>query len=335
MKLQLVAAGLAAAFAFTGTVEAQNSSYAEGIYRDFAELHQGAVGFELTVLAKGSVDSLGSRPMSDLTGAPTYTVFVDADSDFRLPKATFADSNLADIYLQDLDFAVDGFAKVGYPLELGDYRLLQVQVNVGKETRTHTAAEFCWQAQGYCVVFDPNIDFLDSEVNSYRTAKADGWGLQIHEETQSIVDGDGSQAKARCGLNSNPANIARWFTRAARTVTYKNLLQIVMVRKDIGAVEAGLRCSSTCRPSPFGYANTSSGFANIPFSLACGNKTNSGILGNQGKFVSKSGCSHRTVLGAKFTATAKGVNLGVDVQIDAVGSVDSSGTDYTDGCGLF
>lgn len=337
MKLQLVAAGLAVAFAFafTGTVEAQNSTYAEGIYRDFAELHQGVVGFELSTVSKGSADSLGSRTMSTLTGEPAYTLFVDEDSDFRLPKAAFADSNRADLYLQDLEFTVDGFAKAGYPLELGDYRLLQVAVTVGKEARTHTAVEFCWQAQGYCVVFDPNIDFLDSVVNSYRSARAEGWGLQIHEEVDSIVDDSGPYAKARCGLASNPSAIARSYSRGGRTVTYKNLFGITMVQKSVGAVQAGLRCNSSCRPSPFGYANTSSAWANIPFSVACGNRANSGTSGGRGKFVAKSGCAHRTVLGAKFSATAKGVGLSADVQIDATGSVDSNGTEYIDTCGMY
>jgi len=335
MKVQHFVASLAAALIFSGTVSAQNDSYAEDIYRDFAELHQGVVDLEVSVLSKGSADSVGSRTMSALTGEPAYTLFVDEDSDFRLPKAAFADSNRADLYLQDLDFAVDGFAKAGYPLELGDYRLLQVAVTLGKEARTHTAVEFCWQAQGYCVVFDPNIDFLDSVVNSYRTARADGWGLQIHEEVGSIVDESGSQAKAHCGLASNPNVTARHFSRASRVVTYKNLFGITMVQKTVGAVQAGLRCNTSCLPSPYGFANASSAWSNIPFSVACGNRANSGTSGGRGKFVAKSGCAHRTVLGAKFSATAKGVGLSVDVQIDATGSVDQNGTEYIDTCGRY
>ncbi len=307
--------------------------YAEGLYRDYVAMSQGTVQVELSARAAGPLDTLAGKDMLSLTGAPQHSLLFDDETDFRVPRAAYVEINREDLYLQDLAATVDGFAKVGYPLELGDYRLLEVSTRIDGERLQHTAVEFCWNSLGHCVVFDPSIDFLDSTVNSYRAARAEGWALQIHEETD--LELGETRSKARCGLASNPNTTSRSFSRGSRTVTYKNLYGMTMVQKSVGAVQAGLRCSSTCAPSPFGYANASSAWSNIPFSVQCGNRVNSGTSGGRGKFVSKSGCAHRTVLGAKFSATAKGVGLSADVSIDATGSIDMNGTEYIDTCGRF
>lgn len=327
-------AALSAALLLAGPALAKGG-YAEALYGDFVAMSERTLAIEVKARASGPLDTLAGRDMASLTGLPKHTVVVDDESDFTVPKAAFHEANLEDIYLLDLQGSVDGFAKVGYPLELGDYRLLDVTIQIQGETLTHAAVEFCWDSLGHCVVFDPTIDFLDSSVNSWRAAKAQGWGLQIHEEP-AIDLGDGlTQAKAKCGLASNPNVTSRSYSRSSRTVTYKNLYGITMVQKTVGYVQAGLRCSSTCSPSPFGEARASSAWANIPFSVACGNRANSGTSGGRGKFVAKSGCAHRTVLGAKFSATAKGVGLSADVQIDATGSIDMNGTEYIDTCGRY
>lgn len=309
--------------------------YAEGLYRDYVAMHQGVVQVEIKAGEAGPLDQLSGRDMLSLVGLPDHTVVVDDESDIRAPKAGFFEANRDDLYLEDLTAYVDGFAKVGYPLELGDYRLLDVNVQIKGEALRHVAVEFCWNSLGHCVVFDPSIDFLDSAVNSYRAAKATGWDLQIHEGDSSDLVGGEAASKARCGLASNPSVTSRSYSRGGRTVTYKNLYGITMVQKSVGAVQAGLRCNTSCAPSPFGYANASSAWSNIPFSVQCGNRANSGTSGGRGKFVAKSGCAHRTVLGAKFSATAKGVGLSADVQIDSTGSIDMSGTEYIDTCGRY
>lgn len=314
---------------------AAKDGYAEGVYRDFVAMHQGSLRIEIKAAESAPLDRLAGRDMQSLTGFPQFSLLVDDESDFRLPTARYVETNRDDLYLQDLAASVDGFAKVGYPLELGDYRLLTVSTEVDGLRQQHVAVEFCWNSLGHCVVFDPSIDFLDSTVNSYRAARAEGWALQIHEDSEVDLIGGDTRAKARCGLASNPSVTARSYSRGARTVTYKNLYGITMVQKTVGAVQAGLRCSSTCAPSPFGYANASSAWSNIPFSVQCGNRANSGTSGGRGKFVAKSGCAHRTVLGAKFSATAKGVGLSADVQIDATGSIDMNGTEYIDTCGRY
>jgi hypothetical protein len=315
---------------------APNTRYAEDLYRDFAAKNRGIVAFEVSTVSSGKVDSLGPVAMVDLTGAPSYTLFVD-DTDLLQPKASIAEPNLEDIYLDDLAFTVDGFAKVGYPLEQGDYRLLQVVATVGKQTHIHTAVEFCWPAQEHCVVFDPNIDFLDSEVRSWRDASAQGKTLEIFEEDAFDVGFDpiGGFAAGRCGLASDPRRSARWYQRAARTVHYRSLAGIVVVRKAIGATQAGFRCSRQCRPSPFGYAHVSEASAVFPNSVACDSQANRGIRGFSGKFVARSGCSHRFVLGAKYNLEAKGVGIGVDVTLSATGSIDQNGVEYVDTCARF
>lgn len=335
MNTSILRFGLFAGALLVALPATAGEGYAEGLYRDYVAMSQGTVQIDVKAQTATPLDTLAGRDMLSLTGFPQHSLLVDDETDFRLPRAAYVETNREDLYLQDLAATVDGFAKAGYPLELGDYRLLDVSTQIDGTRLRHTAIEFCWSSLSHCVVFDPSIDFLDSTVNSYRAARAEGWSLQIHEDGElDLVDG-AAASKARCGLASNPSATARSYSRGSRTVTYKNLYGITMVQKTVGAVQAGLRCSSTCAPSPFGYANASSAWSNIPFSVQCGNRANSGTSGGRGKFVAKSGCAHRTVLGAKFSATAKGVGLSADVQINSTGSVDMNGTEYIDTCGRY
>ncbi len=335
MNKSCFALGAVLSCLIAGHVDARTAEYAEGIYSDFSEMHEGVVRFDVTTLREGGIRSLSGAPMWKLIGVPLYSVVVD-DSDFLFPRAGFADVNADDIYLQDLDSSVDGFAEAGFPLENGRYRMLDVSVQLNGETRSHQAIEFCWDRQGHCVVFDAHVDFIDSEVNSYRIAVAEGWGIRVHEEpAESIIGEDGAAVRATCGLASRPSTRSRSYSRSSRTVTYRNVFRIVMVQKTIGAVQAGLRCNSSCYPDGFGYANASSAWANIPFSVNCGRNTNYGRTGRRGKFVTRSGCAHRTVLGANFSVTRAGTGANVTLNINSTGSVDSNGTSIIDTCGYY
>ncbi len=331
--LLLAALGLTATLA--APVQAKDSNYAERLYEDYAAATDGKLSFVVTTAGKGSLQDLKGRPLSVYTGVPSYSIFVVEEA-LKLREAQFVPADLNEIYLDDLDFKVESFEKSGFPTETGSYRQLNVAVTLGKETRNHRAMEFCWNAQGRCVVFDPSVDFIDSVVNNLRETKASGWAPTIVGEPGPMAfQGENSVKAGRCGLASHPTWIAAEITWPARTVKYKSLAQIVVVTKNIGSARAGLRCNTSCNPAPYGWANASNAHAVYPNSVACDFAHIQGTSGKSGKYVGKSGCSHRFVLGAKFNATAKGVGLGVDVQIDWTGGVDQNGGAYTDTCGLF
>ncbi len=320
---------------FGGQLSASTGGYAEAIYSDYAAATGNAVQFELTTTQSGALKELSGRPLSDFLGLPDYVLQAD-NAGLELKGLSLAPVDLKSIHLTDLAATVDGFSQAGFPVENGVYRLLAVRFDANKAQHAHTALEVCFTAQSHCVVYDPSIEFIDSEVNSMRGLRASGWAISEHSgtEAKSIIPGD-EALKARCGLASNPATTGRWWTQAGHTYTWKNLFGITMVSKTIGGSQWGMRCDASCRPQPFGYAHASSAWANIPFSVQCDNDSIGGTSGGSGKFVAKTGCAHRTVLGAKFSASKSGVGLSVDININSTGSVTQHGGSFQDRCAFF
>lgn len=318
-------------------LDAQAAGYAEGIYADYASASGHVIDFRIETREKGALAELAGRPLSDFLGVPSYVLQTDNVA-LKLENLALAPADLKSLHLGDLQSKVDGFDDVGFPVASGSYRLLQVHFSDDDKTPyQHAALEICFASHGHCVVYDPSIEFLDSEVNAVRGAKAAGWAITEHSEpsTLDLTDPNANLKAGRCGLASNPATISRSWSQARYTYTWKNVYGITMVSKTVGAAQWGMRCDSSCRPQPFGYANASSAWANIPFSVACGYNTNSGTSGSSGKFVAKTGCAHRTVLGAKFSATKSGTGLSVDVSINATGSVTQHGGSTQDRCAYF
>lgn len=324
------------ALAVGSAAHAAAPGYAEGIYQDYAAASSERVTFRLRTIEQGPLTELAGQPLSVFLGRPNHALTA-SNAGLQLEAVAISAAKADSGYLYDLDNSVDGFAEAGFPLEAGEYRLLAVKTKLGAETYRHVALEACWSAQSHCVVYDPAVEFLDSEVQNLRLAKAEGWTERVHAEPVDITTGaEGATAKAgRCGLASNPAYKSLARTWGSRTVTYKNLYGMTMVQKSIGGVQTGVRCDIYCRPQPFGYSNASSAWANIPFSVACDFASRGGTSGSSAKYVGKSGCSHRTLLGAKFDATAQGYGLSVDVTIDATGSIDMNGGAFQDRCAFF
>ncbi len=334
-KTVIVGTVAAAALLLSSFTHAAVTDYAEGIYRDYSAASSDGVQFKVETLASGSTSDLVGLPMSAFTGVPVYSIYVE-EQGLSLREVQFVKSDLGEMYLDDLDFRVEEFDKAGFPVDRGQYRQLEITVGIGKDSRTHRAIEFCWSAQDHCVVFDPNVDFIDSVVNNMRAAKASGWAPQIVGEPALLTLNPGQETTAgRCGLASHPSWIAAQITWPARTVTYKSLVGLKVVTKNIGTIQAGLRCNSSCNPAPYGYSNASSASAIYPNSVQCDHAAKHGTSGKSGKFAGKGGCAHRFVLGAKMNATAKGVGVGVDVQLDWTGGLDYNGGHYYDTCGRF
>lgn len=327
-----VLATLASAAAFSGQQPDQaRDRYAEGIYADFAAASDTAVSFEVQTVNAGPLKRLEGRSFAELVGEPAYRLQFEETRSSRINSPAFQPVP-SQIDRSELDGGVEGFDVVGFPVNKGSYRVLQVRANIGGETREHRSLEFCWKAQDHCVVYDPQIEFLDSVVNNYRTAKAEGYGPRIQEQAAST---DGISTQAVCRLASNTSIIGRSLTWSARTVTYKNIYGMTLVSKSLGGQRVGITCNSSCYPAMYGYSNASSGWGTLGYNTDCGWKHGTGTTGRKGKAVSETKCTHTFAGTARADVTLKGTGSGVYLEWSTNGGVDASGGALTDTCGYF
>lgn len=317
-----------------------STKYAESIYADYsaASVQNSArdqliVTFDVRTAASGALTDLAGRSLESIVGSPAYRVEA-SEGAVALANVRFSAVDAVSADSAELALSVDGFNDVGLPLDEGRYRKLDVVVSIDGNVQSHQAVEFCWSSVGHCVVFDPTIEFLDSIVNGQRRLRSEGWSptLQLEARQESTPH---ESSFTGCALASDPRYIAKWLTWGAYTVTYTNTFGITMVTKNIGSQQAGIRCDASCRPAPFGYSNSSSAFANVPFSVDCGNTFASGTTGSTGKFDAETKCSHRLTFSAKADASVKGVGASIQIAWDTQGSVDSNGGQMIDSCGFF
>lgn len=309
------------------------SKYAESLYADFAQASADRVSFEVRTIASGPMQQLGGRSFAQVIGEPRYTLDFEENRSNRVINPRF-DLSVPQVNRAELDAGVEGFDVVGLPVNKGQYRNLAIQTTTNGQTRTHQAIEFCWASLDHCVVYDPQIEFLDSVVNNYRVAKAEGYGARIQEQAAPTPRGDVS-ALSVCRLASNQNIIGRSLTWAARTVKYKDVFGITLVTKNLGGQQNGITCNSSCNPSMYGYSNLSSAYGSLGYSAACANKHATGTTGRSGKSISETKCTHKLVGSASASVTVKGTGYGVDLAWNTNGGVDSSGGALTDTCGYF
>lgn len=339
VKLSALGACLAVAIAGVQTTSAAGKAdnekdYAEGVYRDFSAASGDAVSFEVRTMAAGPMSRLQGRSFVQLTGEPSYRLGFGETRESRIAGPAFGAAP-AQTDRTELDGDIGGFDIVGLPSRLGAYRILAVTARTGGQTREHRALEFCWKSLDHCVVYDPQIEFLDSVVNNYRTAKAEGYGPRIQEQLPEPVPAGQVGIQAVCRLASNTGIIGRSLTWSSRSLTYKNLYGITVVQKTLGGQQVGITCSSTCKPSMYGYSNQSSASANLGFSADCGNRHATGITGGKGTAHSQTRCTHKTFGGAKADVSVNGSGASINLSWDLSGSVDSSGGSLTDTCAYF
>jgi len=333
-------AGLAACAAEPARDESARdpSTYAEALYADYAaaaDLPDGRRGVELEVrtAAAGALPELAGRSIESVVGLPAYRIEA-GDGALRISDVRFVALDLAKVDAGELATTVDDLDEAGLPLAEGRYRVLDVAAAIGGDARRHRAVELCWSSLDHCVVFDPAIEFLDSIVSGQRQRRAEGYAPRVEEERPA--GSEPGPTLARCGLASNPYATSRSSTWGPYTVTYKNLLGIVMVYKSIGGQQSGVRCDASCNPQPFGYSNSSSGYANFPYNFDCGNAAAFGTTGGTGKWEAETKCSHGLQFDVKADFTI--ANLGsasVAVNWNTVGSVDANGGSLTDTCAWF
>ncbi|QDH70030.1 hypothetical protein [Marilutibacter alkalisoli] len=341
VKSSALAVAILAAICSAGALSASpgndRNQYAEGIYSDFALASDHEVVFETRTLARGPAKKLEGLPFADLIGEPHYRLEFEETRSSNIVAPTLAPLS-GPVDRTELDGGVEGFDVVGLPVDKASYRLLSVRVTANGQSNEHRALEFCWNSLGHCVVYDPQIEFLDSVVNNYRQAKAEGYGPRIHEQPvheQPVAAGDGVGIQAVCRLASNRNIIGRSLTWSSRTVTYKNVYGMTMVQKTLGGQQVGITCNSSCYPAMYGYSNASSGYGNLGYSVNCGRKHATGTSGRKGKAVSETKCAHKLTGSAKAEVTVKGTGSGIYLAWDTNGGVDGQGGSLTDTCGYF
>ena len=314
---------------------ATKHGYAERLYADYAADNDTGVGIAVTTIATGSMKTLSGMTIQRVVGAPAHHVEAD-DGALRVSGTHFAPFDANKVNYAELDGLVDAFDGVGYPIADGAYRLLDVDVAIGNESKRHRAVEFCWPAQQHCVVFDPTIEFLDAIVAGHRTRKADGWAPRVVYGSPSVADAVPPEG---CGLASRPYATSRstWWGRYK--IEYYNLLGQTIIRKQMGAQEIGIRCNASCNVSPYATSEGSSAQTfggGTAYSVDCGNAAGWGSTGNTAKAEAETKCSHRLTFGARADASVSNFgSLAVDVQWNTQGSIDTRGGQMIDSCGYY
>lgn len=307
------------------------SGYAEAVYSEYSAATARSVLFSVQTMSAGSVADLAGKPFADLVGLPAYTVeATQLGTEIRRPH--FEPAELRAMDLSELEATVEGFERVGYPVELGQYRMLRVAATIGGDVRTHQAMEFCWAALGHCAVLDPSVTFLQSMVDNRRRLAAEGWGPRLVVTRNQRTDA----TTAVCGLASNKNVKDKYYYWGAYGVDYKNIFGVTLVHKSLGAQKAGIRCDTSCRPSPYGYSNVSSGWGTLGWNAACDNDFGYGSSGGTGKWIAETKCTHSWVGSATANATVSGIGtLSVAIAWNVEGGVDQNGGQMIDTCGYY
>lgn len=310
---------------------AGRAGYAEGVYSEYSAGTGRSVLFSVQSVGAGSVSDLAGKPFADLVGLPSYVVeATQVGTEIR--RAHFVPAELDTLDLSDLEATVEGFEKVGYPLELGRYRALQVTVTIGADVRTHQAVEFCWASLGHCAVLDPSVTFLQSLVDNRLRLAAEGWGPRLLVERNQ----PGDAPTAVCGLASNPSIKDRSYFWGAYTVDYKDIFGITLVHKALGSQKSGIRCDTSCRPQPYGYSNVSSASGTLGWNATCDNDFGYGASGGTGKWIAETKCTHKFLGSATANASVSNIgSLSVAISWNVDGGIDQNGGQIIDTCGYY
>lgn len=342
-QVGLVAAGvlmLASGSAVAAEYTLGLPSYAEGIYSRYAAGTGGQLSFEVKTLDSGSLKQIAEVPLGQLVAPAGYMITADeVGAQLQSPRfvSPFATGGY-DLFLStELKHTPRDFERTaGYAVEHGTYRKLLVSATLASETRQHEALELCWLSAGRCTVFDPAVMFMESVIKNREELLAQGSGPTVTEEKAAQDKASAPGTAATCGLASNPANIGRSLTWGAYTRSYYNALGGLLIRKNLGGQQAGVRCNSSCYPAPFGYSNISSCQGFLGWSCACDNDFGYGISSRTGKWIAETKCTHKFAFSA--SASASVTNFGsasVSINWSLDGTTDGNGGFLADTCGYF
>jgi hypothetical protein len=341
-QVGLVAVGLLAlGVGPTQAAEAHATSrgYAESTYAEYAAGTGNQIAFDVKTLTTGSLTQIANIPFGQLVATTDH--LVDADqvgTELRAPRFVAPYTQGFDVFMaSELKNTAMGFETVaGHPVKLGVYRKLEVSTTIGSETRQHEALEFCWASLGHCVVVDPTVMFMDSMVKNRRRLVSQGWGPKVVEEPRTVAPSGEMGTTAVCGLASNPATTNKVSNWGGYWIEYYNAFGGVLIRKDLGAQQSGIRCNTSCAPSPYGYSYASSCQGFLGWSCDCDNKFGYGTTGGTGKWIAESKCTHKYAFAANASASVS--NLGsasVTINWSLDGTPDGNGGQMMDTCGYY
>ncbi len=313
--------------------------YAEGMYAEYAAGTGNQISFDVKTLAKGSMTQIAETPFGELLATSNYLVAADqVGTELRAPRFVAPHTLGFDVFMaSELKNTAMGFETVASrPVNQGVYRKLAVSATIGSETKQHEALEFCWASANYCTVLDPTVMFMESMTQNRMRLAAQGWGPKDVEEPGAAAPSGEMGTTAVCGLASSPSTTNKSRTWYGYTIEYKNVFGGVLVRKVMGAQQSGIRCSTSCAPSPYGYSYASSCQGFLGWSCDCDNDFGYGTTGGTGKWIAESKCTHKYA----FTADASGSvsNLGsasVSINWSLDGTPDSNGGQMMDTCGYY
>src|SRR5690606_26307843 len=138
-KTRILAA--AAALLLAAPLHAATGNYAEDLYREYAAASGDALSFDLKVIESGPLAELSGYPVGHFTGTPDYLVFAD-NAGLNLSEVKmYPAEQVKTGYLDDLQATVDGFGEAGFPVDMGQYRLLAVSLKAGEHNREHVSLE--------------------------------------------------------------------------------------------------------------------------------------------------------------------------------------------------
>lgn len=312
--------------------------YAERLYAEYAAGAAHQIAFDVKPLATGSMKQIADVPFGQLVSATSYLIDADqAGTEIRAPRFAAPYTQGYDVFMaSELKNTPSGFETVGYPLHAGVYRKLGISATIGAETRTHEALEFCWASLGHCTVLDPTVMFMESMVTNRMRLVSQGWGPTVRVEPRAEAPSGEVGTSAVCGMASNPSTTNRSLTWRGYTIEYKNVFGGVLIRKVMGAQQSGLRCDTSCRPSPYGYSYASSCQGFLGWSCDCDNSFGYGTTGSTGKWISETKCTHKYAFTANASASV--TNLGsasVSINWSLDGTPDGNGGQLMDTCGYY
>jgi hypothetical protein len=309
--------------------------YAEGLYAEYAAGTGNQIAFEVKTLATGPLKQIAELPFEQLLAPTDHRVDAEqVGTELRAPRFVAPHTQGFDVFMaSELKNTAMGFETVaGHPVKLGVYRKLEVSTTLGSETRRHEALEFCWAALGHCTVVEPTVMFMESMAHNRMRLASQGWGPKVVAEAPSGEVG----TTAVCGLASNPSTTNKVSTWGGYTLEYKNALGGVLIRKVMGAQQSGIRCSTSCAPSPYGYSYASSCQGFLGWSCDCDNKFGYGTSGGTGKWIAETKCTHKYAFSANASGSVTNVgSASVSISWSLDGTPDSNGGQMMDTCGYY
>jgi hypothetical protein len=288
------------------------------VYSDFANLSGGAVNFEIKVIRSGSLSEILERPISTLISIPSHKLEYEVGQGFKISghRATLADQKInTEIAGLTAGRVIEGEGSVD-SLEVGGYRIFQVQMIVNGAKFWHEAVELCHSS---CVTVDFAIPAIDSDVHnamqespvfspepSFASKQLGGWVLQ-----------------STLGTGSVPSAVRTW-KQSSKTHYVGPIYSRTKIT--VGEVRVTLSCGSDGRISKSYFAGESIAVARSPMKADCAEvEADTGTYGSGNrstKVATLTGCVYHSKGSASLEGATSGDNATFKGELKVTASAD-------------